>query len=243
MRIATWICSGFTGIVLLLGGSIFADALPPGEFLFPDTTRGFIAITNFDTLSENFDKTQLGKLAADPKMEAFTKDVRRQFDNRWSAVHARLGLTLDDLKEVSNGEVCIGLIEPVENTSALAIVIDASGKLDKARALMDRVKKNLTDQGGKRTVLKVEECPDAVIKFEMPIPPEEQEAEASKIQGAPADRAGQGGSEQGSAQAALVILCSDGQRAVFGGRFGRFAGDSRAPSGQKRRQPVGGRGI
>jgi hypothetical protein len=166
---------------MLSEGQILAQAVPPGEYLLPNTTRGFLAITNVDTLSENYDKSQLGKLTADPKMEEFTKDVRRQFDNRWSAVHARLGLTLDDLKEVSGGEVCVGLIEPVENTSALAIVIDTTGKLDKAHELMDRVKKNLTEQGGKRTVLKVDECPDPVIQFEMPIPPEEQEAASSKL--------------------------------------------------------------
>ena len=101
----------------------------------PDTTRGFIAITNVDTLSENYNKTQMGKLTADPEMEAFTKDVRRQFENRWSAVHARLGLTLDDLQEVSSGEVCVGLIEPAENTSALAIVIDATGKARQGPAI------------------------------------------------------------------------------------------------------------
>jgi hypothetical protein len=97
---------------MLSEGRIFAQAVPPGEYLLPDTTRGFLAITNVDTLNENYNKTQLGKLTADPKMEEFTKDVRRQFDNRWSAVHARLGLTLDDLKEVSGGEVCVALIEP-----------------------------------------------------------------------------------------------------------------------------------
>jgi len=42
----------------------------------------------------------------------------------------------------------------------------------------------LTDQGGKRTVVNVEECPDEVIQFEMPVPPEEQEAETSKLSGA-----------------------------------------------------------
>jgi len=181
MRIATWIYSGFICFIMLSEGRIFAQAVPPGEYLLPDTTRGFLAITNVDTLNEHYNNTQLGKLTADPKMEEFTKDVRRQFDNRWSAVHARLGLTLDDLKEVSGGEVCVGLIEPVENTSALAIVIDTTGKLDKAHELMDRVKKNLTEQGGKRTVLKVDECPDPVIQFEMPIPPEEQEAASSKL--------------------------------------------------------------
>ncbi|MGD0654612.1 MAG: hypothetical protein ABSA16_09730 [Thermoguttaceae bacterium] len=181
MRIATWIYSGFICFIMLSEGRIFAQAVPPGEYLLPDTTRGFLAITNVDTLNEHYNNTQLGKLTADPKMEEFTKDVRRQFDKRWSAVHARLGLTLDDLKEVSGGEVCVALIEPVENTSALAIVIDATGKLPQAHELMDRVKKNLTEQGGKRTVLKVDECPDPVIQFEMPIPPEEQDAASSNL--------------------------------------------------------------
>ena len=197
----------------------------------PRYDAGFVAITNFDALSENFDKTQLGKLAADPKMEAFTKDVRRQFDNRWSSVHARLGLTLDDLKEVSGGEVCVGLIEPVENTSALAILIDASGKLDKARALMERVRKNLTDQGGKRTVVNVEECPDEVIQFEMPVPPEEQEAETSKLSGAQTSEAAKAAPSKDQPKPRMSYyvltgnaLCSADDLAVLRGILGRLAG-------------------
>lgn len=184
MRIATWICSGFICFILLSEGRILAEAVQPGEYLLPDTTQGFIAITNVDTLIENYNKTQLGKLTADPKMEEFTKDVRRQFENRWSAVHARLGLTLDDLKEVPGGEVCVALIEPSENVSALAIVVDVTGRLTKAHELLERVTKNLLEQGGKRTTLKKEECPEPVIQFEMPIPAEEQEAEGSKLSGA-----------------------------------------------------------
>jgi hypothetical protein len=180
-------------------------------------------------LSENYNKTQLGKLTADPKMEEFTKDVRRQFEIRWSAVHARLGLTLDDLQEVSSGEVCVGLIEPVENTSALAIVIDATGKLSKAHELMDRVKKNLTDQGGKRTVLKVPECPDQVIQFEMPIPPEEQEAAASKLPGGRQTESASAAKDQAKPRLSYYVLtgnvlCSSDDLAVMQGILSRLAG-------------------
>ncbi len=98
-----------------------------------------LAITNVDTLIENYNKTQLGKLTADPVMEPFTKDVRRQFENRWSAVHYRLGLTLDDLKDVPGGEACVALIEPAENASALAIVVDVTGRLPQANDLLERV--------------------------------------------------------------------------------------------------------
>lgn len=181
IRIASLTFSGFVCLILLSQGGIAAEVIPPGEYLLPDTTRGFIAITNVDTLIEHYNKTQLGKLTNDPVMEPFTKDVRRQFENRWSSVHARLGLTLDDLQEVPGGEACIALIEPGENASALAVVVDVTGKLPKAHELLERVTKNLTEQGGKRTMLKVPECAEALIQFEMPIPAEEQEAGRSEL--------------------------------------------------------------
>ena len=36
---------------------------------------------------------------ADPVMKPFTKDIRRQFEDRWSSIHERLGLTLDDMRK------------------------------------------------------------------------------------------------------------------------------------------------
>lgn len=183
MRIATWLCAGLISLTLLSQAGYSAETVPAGEYLFPDTTRGFIAITNVDNLIEHYNKTQLGKLTSDPVMEPFTKDVRRQFENRWSGVHERLGLTLDDLKEVPGGEVAVALIEPVENTSALAIVVDVTGHHPQANLLLERVTTNLTKQGAKGSTIKIAECPEPVIQFEMPIPTDEQEADRSKLPG------------------------------------------------------------
>jgi hypothetical protein len=172
----------FGSFILFVQGQIIAQAVPSGEHLMPENTRGFISITNVQTLIDHYNKTQLGKLTADPMMEPFTKDVRRQFENRWSSVHVRLGLTLDDLKEVPGGEVCVALIEP-PNSSALAIVVDVTGHHPQANTLLERVTTNISQQGGKGTTLKVEECPDELIQFELPLPEEEQEADRSKLSG------------------------------------------------------------
>lgn len=181
-RIATWIIAVFNCFILLAYGYVCAEELRSGEYLMPENTRGFISITNVDALIEHYNKTQLGKLTADPVMEPFTKDIRRQFENRWSGVHERLGLTLDDLREVPGGEVCVGLIETA-NSSALAIIVDVTGRLDQAHELLNKVSKNLTELGAKRSALKVEESAAELIQFELPIPEEEQEADRSKISG------------------------------------------------------------
>lgn len=179
-RTFSFCCIGF--VLLVCGSSgLKAQELPPSEKLLPNTTQGFFAIDSVERLSEHWDKTQLGHLMADPVMEPFTKDVERQFEDRWSGVHERLGLTLKDLKGVPGGDVGIGLIAPGKGKAALAIVIDVTGKLDKANELLDKVTKAQLKRGSKRTELDVEECPDKVIQFDIPELEFDKEPEKSKL--------------------------------------------------------------
>ena len=128
----TYVCCFGCWLLLASVGDVLAQTSRPSETLLPNTTQGFFAISNVDTLSEHWNKTQLGHLMADPVMEPFTKDIRRQFDERWSNVHERLGLTLEDMRGVPGGDVAIGLIAPAPGKAALAIVIDVAGKLPQA---------------------------------------------------------------------------------------------------------------
>jgi len=137
----TYACC-FGGLLFLMSvGNVLAQASRPGETLLPNTTQGFFAISNVDTLTEHWNETQLGHLMADPVMEPFTKDIRRQFEERWSNVHERLGLTLEDMRGVPGGDVAIGLIAPAPGKAALAIVIDVTGKLPQANEMLQKVTK------------------------------------------------------------------------------------------------------
>ena len=160
-RFLTCVSFGVACVLWLAGVGVAAPTSRPSETLLPDTTQGFFAISNVDTLNEHWNKTQLGHLMADPVMEPFTKDIRRQFDERWSNVHERLGLTLDDMKGVPGGDVAIGLIAPAPGKAALAIVIDVTGKLPQANEMLQKVTAAQLQRGAKRSELKVEGCPDA----------------------------------------------------------------------------------
>lgn len=181
----SWTYACCFGCLLVLAGigDALAQASRPSETLLPNTTQGFFAISNVDTLSEHWNKTQLGHLMADPVMEPFTKDIRRQFEDRWSNVHERLGLTLEDMRGVPGGDAAIGLIAPAPGKAALAIVIDVTGKLPQANEMLQKVTKAQLERGAKRSELKVEGCPDVVIQFDLPQPEEEKEAGQSTLRG------------------------------------------------------------
>ncbi len=172
------IVSCWIGCLSLITGvdQSYPQEVPKSERLLPAATQGFFAVSDVEKLSEHWEKTQLGHLMADPVMEPFTKDVRRQFEDRWSSIHERLGLTLKDMEGVPGGDVGIGLIAPAPGKAALAIVIDVTGKLPEANDLLDRVTKKQLARGATRSILHVEQCPDKIIKFDLPRPEAEKEA-------------------------------------------------------------------
>ncbi|MCD4728785.1 MAG: hypothetical protein K8R46_14060, partial [Pirellulales bacterium] len=206
-RFWTFACCWIGCVLLCVGvGGLFAEEIRSSERLLPNTTQGYFAISSVEKLNEHWNKTQLGHLMADPVMEPFTKDVRRQFEDRWSSVHERLGLTLRDMEGVPGGDVGIGLIAPGVGKAALAIVMDVTGKLPQAQELLEKVTKNQLKRGAKRSELKIEGCPDVVIQFDLPEPEEEKEAKKSNLHDdadqAPidGDSAEEGSAEEDSAE-------------------------------------------
>jgi hypothetical protein len=164
-------------------GAATAQAGRLSETLLPGTTQGFFAISNVELLDKHWSKCQLGQLMATPAMKPFMKDFRRQFDDRWSSVNERLGLTLDDLRSVAGGDVAIAMIAPAPGKAVLAIVADCTGKLKQAHEVLEKTTKTQLQRGATRSELKVDGCPDIVIKFDLPELEEEKEAARSRLQG------------------------------------------------------------
>src|SRR3990170_873005 len=133
-RIRSWVLRfvGWSAGLFTVGAAL---AVPPSENLLPDTTRGFVSAPVAKKLTDQFNKTQLGQLLKDPVMKPFTEDLRRQFDERWSNVRERLGLSLEDFKGVPAGEAAIGLIQVGRDQVAFVMLCDVTGHQEQAAAL------------------------------------------------------------------------------------------------------------
>jgi hypothetical protein len=138
-------------VVVLLAVGTTAAAVPPTDTLLPDSTKGYVSAPDVDTLIDRWDQTPLGKLLADPAMEPFTKDLRRQIKEKWSASHARLGITITDLQGLATGEASMAIVAPKEGRAVLVILADVTGKEKQAAATLDKVAANLKAQGAKAT--------------------------------------------------------------------------------------------
>ena len=130
-------------------------AVEPSEKLLPDTTKGFLSVTNMKDLVDHWNETQIGQLMKDPIMEPFRKDVQRQFEEQWMGAREKLGLTIDDLRGVPSGEVAVALLQPGPEQSALVLLADVTGNQEKAEQVVKKASANLVNQGSAKRTEKV----------------------------------------------------------------------------------------
>ncbi|HYW79055.1 MAG TPA: hypothetical protein VE890_05730, partial [Thermoguttaceae bacterium] len=150
----------------LLGiGPASAQKLPPSEQLFPSTTKGFVAVADVGLLEQQWNKTQLGQLMADPVMKPFTDDLRTKLEQQLGGISSRLQLNLDDLRGVPTGEVGLGAVRIAPDVAAVAVVADVTGNLPKAEALLKKIDADLEAKEAKRSA--IAQGANAIIRFDL----------------------------------------------------------------------------
>ncbi len=146
-------------------GPLSAQKLPPSEQLFPNTTKAFLAVADVDVLSDQWDKTQLGQLMADPVMKSFGDDLREKVEQRLGGIGSRLQLKLEDLRGVTSGEVGIGAVRLAPDEAAVAVVADVTGNLPKAEALLKKIDADLRKKGA--TQAAIPQGANTIIRFDL----------------------------------------------------------------------------
>lgn len=148
--------------------AIRAEGVRPSETYLPNTTVGFLSAAHPEAVVEQFRKTQVGQLVADPVMEPFIKDIQRQFEDRIANIKDHLSVTIEDLKGVAGGEVALAAVRPAPGVAAVALTADVTGKVDKAKELLAKITANLTAEGAKKTEHSLGDV--KVLIFELPQP-------------------------------------------------------------------------
>ncbi len=125
-----------------------AGAFASSETIFPATTRGWVSISHGPEFHERFDRTQYGQLIKDPCMQPFIQSVRKQIEASNQGRLGRLGLTFDDLLEVSGGELAAGAVESPTGKIAAVVLVDTTGREPQAQGLIERMHKRMVEQKG-----------------------------------------------------------------------------------------------
>jgi hypothetical protein len=102
-------------------------------------------------LQENFNQTQLGHLVKDEAMQPFIQDMRQQIERKLSSTRQKLGLTVEDVRDVARGEIGAGLVEQKNTRAAAVVTVDVTGNVPAAETLLAKIEKELLSRKAKKS--------------------------------------------------------------------------------------------
>lgn len=142
-----------------------AAAGPPSDTLLPKTTKGYVSVARAKEFDERWNKTQLGQMFNDDVMKAFVEDFKKQVREDFGAIERKLGLTYDDLKGVTAGEMSLSLIERKGTEASLAVTIDVAADPKQADSLLASIEKRFATRKGTRSTSKAGDTTLEVFKI------------------------------------------------------------------------------
>src|SRR5262245_5750404 len=92
------------------GQSILAGDRPTAPHLVPDTTLAMVRFTDTRDFREKFGESAMGRMLKDEKVRPLAQSLYGLAAQTFARIEDRVGLPLDKLLSVPQGEVCIAVL-------------------------------------------------------------------------------------------------------------------------------------
>jgi len=122
------------------------------ESLLPNSTRAWFSVPDWSKLTDNFKQTGIGKLSEIEDMKPFAESLGKQIDDYLNDRNFRLGITIDDIRNLRSGEICFAGVLPTgpgqgaraaRGSHGIVLLVNVAGREDKARELLGKVSAEL----------------------------------------------------------------------------------------------------
>ncbi|MDO4584754.1 MAG: hypothetical protein Q4D62_11700 [Planctomycetia bacterium] len=121
------------------------------DLLLPETTCAYVSIRDFVHFKETWKTTELGKLLNTPEMQSVSENLGKQVQTHFEKVRERLGVTLDDVRQIAAGEIATGVLLTSSKKYAVVAIIDVRNHQIETQKVLGRVTERVLEVGGKHT--------------------------------------------------------------------------------------------
>lgn len=133
--------------LLCLSATPTPAALPAGETLVPAASRFFVTFRSIGDLRKEAQNSLLGQLFDEPLMKAFIDDLQQQIERRVATAEVQLGISFDDLKDLTTGQLTVAIMplapNPAGEAQAGVVVLVEATNLQKLQNLRQKISNEL----------------------------------------------------------------------------------------------------
>jgi hypothetical protein len=157
------VAGGLFAILSLAGSDPVRAERPGAPRLLPEKTLAYLRVSDTPTLVERFQQTALGRIAQDEKVQPLVTQLYGTAQNAWKQIEDRVGLPLNDLLKIPQGEICVAFVAPPEQPPGLVVLLDVKDQLPAAYKLLGRGEEALLENGGTKVEEKIADQPVSVF--------------------------------------------------------------------------------
>lgn len=125
-------------------------ALTPATKMLPEETQAMVVLPDSDRFLNTWNRTELGKLAADPRMKPFWEGQNQEIQGRLQEAGLQLSLDFDDLSDIAGGQSAIAWIarpSVAAKPFSVALIMDVAGRTAPAQDFLKKVDSQLQSKG------------------------------------------------------------------------------------------------
>lgn len=124
---------------------------PPAPQMLPDTTVVYVRVGDAQETVAKFQETSIGRMFQDPQVAPLVQNLYGSAQEAFREIEDKVGLTLDELLAIPQGELCFAVIAPPERRPQLAVIIDVKDRMPEFDKLLGRAFEEAGQRGSNLT--------------------------------------------------------------------------------------------
>ncbi len=129
---------GLAVLFTFIAGRPAAAERPSAPDLLPADTLVFIRVADTKELMEKLSETSVGQMLADEEIRPLAGQLYNSLADAYARIEEQVGVSLDQLLALPDGEICAALLAQEEGPPALVVLIDVGANVTTADKLIDR---------------------------------------------------------------------------------------------------------
>lgn len=116
---------------------------PTAPKLLPDSTVAMLRVRDVPDMIEKARQGNMGRMLADPEIAPFANNLYGSGAEAFKQVEEQIGVSLDELLNLPQGEICLALCETPSGPPAFVFLFEAVNKLDVFDKLVERAEREI----------------------------------------------------------------------------------------------------
>ena len=158
--------SAVCSLAFFLGTGEARAERPSGPQLLPENTLALLRVPDSREFVAKFREGSMGRMLEDEQVKPLATQLYGTVANAFGQVQDQVGLSLDKILAIPQGELCIAVVAPPAGVPAIVVLLEAGDQIASVQQLVDRGAQEMERLGSTKTT---EAQGDALLNIWSPV--------------------------------------------------------------------------